>query len=729
MSEPVEFDWIPDRKARNREGESTVDLLIKVRGTLPETTTARPAINLCLVIDRSGSMGGEKIALTRQAASKVVDSLADSDYLSLVTFDNNVDVVVPSGPVRDRGRLHQLINSIHAHGSTALYAGWQTGAAQALLSQRPDRLNRVVLLTDGQANVGETNPDRISDEVHRLAERGIQTTSMGFGHDYNENLLRSMAASGDGNHFFVESPQQLGQFFELELDGLCATLGSRVRLQLSPLHSGVSVCALGETEKNAQGQYLLSDIVAGLAMRQLFRVHIEAGVPEGPLLELELSWHNPREGRPERVTQRVELPALSPAERSQLPVHPEVEAELVVAMAAQARREAVAAMNKGEYRRAQDVLHSALQDPKLPAAHRDQLIQLKHTVDRGDANAGKKMAMAQSFSYSRSSLTLGDLGEELVNSLVAQLPLQDAPLLSSPATTVPLDWSRIEGMLAGLCVGESQARGGSDTALGEHSRLALSTLEELMKRPKAVHLLSALPQVLADTPMPQPSSELQLYRERRQHNKNLLECGVEAPTCGAMARIAPLILYPWGSSRIWGYVALMTYATHRDPAALICSLGWASLLLRLIERAPSPPPNFYFDHFVGILEQLELPEHTYASQAPRYDGWNGRLSEYLRLVIPDARRRGLSFEEAWQEWGSSHYLLESVPTVLYALEQAGHMPRQCLQLVVSGPSANQALGAMVGAALGALHGTQRHWDLPPTVSPILNNYRDHLGHS
>ena len=233
-------------------------------------------------------------------------------------------------------------------------------------------------------------------------------------------------------------------------------------------------------------------------------------------------------------------------------------------------------------------------------------------------------------------------------------------------------------------------------------------------------------EVLAETPIAQPSAELQLFRERRQTHKNFLECGVDAPTCGAMARLAPMLLYPWGSARIWPQAALVSYLTHRDAASLTSSLAWTQLLLRLMERSAAPEPGFYYNHFVAVLEQLEAG-NRYPSQAPRYDGWNGTLSEYLKMLIPDARQRGLTFEEAWNEWGASHYLLESVPTLLYALELSGHQPRQCLQWISGVTGAREALGALAGAALGALHGVQRHWDIPGPVTQTLNDYRQHLG--
>ena len=116
-----------------------------------------------------------------------------------------------------------------------------------------ERVNRVVLLTDGEANIGETGIDPICTAVSQLVRQGVQTTTLGFGNGYNEDLLRAMAASGEGNHFFVEQNEQLGPFLELELGGLRATQGKSVRLSLCPA-AGVRVQWLGNIQQDEQGR-------------------------------------------------------------------------------------------------------------------------------------------------------------------------------------------------------------------------------------------------------------------------------------------------------------------------------------------------------------------------------------------------------------------------------------------------------------------------------------------
>ena len=127
-----------------------------------------------------------------------MDQLRADDRVSVVAFDDTTETVIASTPAADKARLKAGIARIDARGSTALHAGWVEGGVQVGAHLAPGHLNRVILFTDGQANVGETRPDAICNDVHGLATRGVSTSTLGIGADYNEDLLEAMARSGDG---------------------------------------------------------------------------------------------------------------------------------------------------------------------------------------------------------------------------------------------------------------------------------------------------------------------------------------------------------------------------------------------------------------------------------------------------------------------------------------------------------------------------------------------------
>lgn len=720
------LEWIPDRPALTHDYPCSLDVLVRVTPPVLERQQQRLPLNVCLVIDRSGSMGGEKIALTRQAASWVTRSLQPQDQLSVVLFDDQVEVLLPTTRVTDKERIQRLIASIQVNGSTALFDGWKCGAAQACLGQEDGNLSRVVLLTDGQANVGETNPDTICTSVHGVSEKGVQTTTMGFGRDYNETLLRSMAASGEGNHFFLETPDQIGRFFELELDGLCATVGTRVRLALRPLREGVLVEPLGEVQSNAQGEYLLADLVEGIPLEQLFRILVPADVGSEPPIEAEIRYYVPAQARNESVTIPLRLPRVSREERLAMQPDPEIVRQLAVAMAARARREAMVAARGGDTGQAQRLLDEALAQTSLPEADRSQLEQLKATFAQGDVAKASKQSMAYSHAYSRGSVVLSNLDDQILDGLLGKLiRLRRGDFWTRPPSDAHRPWERVQGMLEGLLWGEQRALGPS-APRGESSQESLAILEQMLQRQKLLPSMMHFSKALEAAAVERPSSD-RLAFLANPSNKSLLDRGVEEPNVYPLGRLAPVLINLWRSPRqAWAYVVVSAQLTHQHGLVAAANVAFAAILWAMMARPKPPGPHGYLELFLDILDRVQ-GEETLAARAPRYDGWSGRLSEYLRVVIPDARKRSLSFLEAAREWGYSPYVLEMVPTLLYLLECHGHQPRQALQEACESPVASPLLAALTGSALGALHGRLPGAPRDETLEGLLATIQAQLG--
>jgi Ca-activated chloride channel family protein len=171
-----------------------------------------------------------------------------------------VEVLVPGIPVNYKNEIQKKIATIEPRGWTNLHSGWLEGSLQVSQHLQPQQLNRVLLLSDGLANAEETNPNTIAHHVQGLAQRGVSTTTLGLGEDYNEDLMELMAQSGDGNYYFIESPEQLNAIFQAELQGIMATIGQKVSLGIRPGANVVLLDVFNDLDKTEFGRYKLSNL-------------------------------------------------------------------------------------------------------------------------------------------------------------------------------------------------------------------------------------------------------------------------------------------------------------------------------------------------------------------------------------------------------------------------------------------------------------------------------------
>jgi DNA-binding transcriptional MerR regulator len=244
--------------------DQTVDVLIRI--TPPEIDAGvgrRPRLNLSLVLDRSGSMAGEKMLRAREATAYCVDQLLPSDRVSVIVFDDIVEVLIPSQLVSNKAQLKGLRAEVYARNSTALHEAWVRGGLQISEHLTVGAVNRVLLITDGLANEGLTNVDQIVSQVKGLSERGVSTSTIGIGDDFNEDLLVPMARAGDGNSWHVKTADDMQRIFAVELEGLIAQVAHTVTLGLVPADGVRLSDALNDFEMGETRRYKLPNLQAG----------------------------------------------------------------------------------------------------------------------------------------------------------------------------------------------------------------------------------------------------------------------------------------------------------------------------------------------------------------------------------------------------------------------------------------------------------------------------------
>lgn len=201
-----------------------VYLRLSLKGVPIAGRKERPPVNVALVLDRSGSMKGARIASAKTAANVALERLSPQDMVSLIAYNHEVDVLQPAAQVGNGRSLAQKIERLTADGRTALHAGVVAGAAEVRRHLDETRVNRVILLSDGLANVGPSSPRELAELGRKLGADGISVTTIGLGLDYNEDLMQRLAAASDGNHAFVEDPEDLAGIFASEFgDALSIT--------------------------------------------------------------------------------------------------------------------------------------------------------------------------------------------------------------------------------------------------------------------------------------------------------------------------------------------------------------------------------------------------------------------------------------------------------------------------------------------------------------------------
>lgn len=221
-----------DKSLFAAEITQTAYLRVGLTGCPLERLKTRTPINAAIVIDKSGSMSGEKINKAREAAILALNRLNAEDIVSVVVYDTEVQVLVPATKMTCRDDIIRKIRRIEAGGTTALYAGVEMGAEEVKKFHSCNRVNRIVLLSDGLANVGPQSPEALGKLGTRLADNGISVTTIGLGLGYNEDLMSRLAYQSDGGHYFAETANELASVFDQEFDRALSVVAQEVRLEI-----------------------------------------------------------------------------------------------------------------------------------------------------------------------------------------------------------------------------------------------------------------------------------------------------------------------------------------------------------------------------------------------------------------------------------------------------------------------------------------------------------------
>lgn len=355
----------PLRAALAAQQTNVIDILVRVQA--PDMDAAPVGAThaqraLALVIDSSGSMQGRPLEEAKRCALTVVKRLRPSDHLAVVQFDQNVQLLCPATEVRDGLAASEAIHRIQSGGSTALHAGWLLGA-QALATC-PDSigLKRVILLSDGEANQGERDPEVIAKACAEWASKGITTSTYGLGESFNEDLMVTMARRGGGNQYFGQTAEDLMAPFEEELSLIDMRCLANLRLSCRVM-PGVKLDVLNDLAADGGG-YQLADIAFGAESWALLRLTVptwalESVRPGNPLMHASLEARDMAGQGVHLEAEPLNLPVLEPDAWLAIPVSELVQRRVTEVAAAQAMDNMRAALRRGDTAEVKEMLAAA----------------------------------------------------------------------------------------------------------------------------------------------------------------------------------------------------------------------------------------------------------------------------------------------------------------------------------------------------------------------------------
>jgi Ca-activated chloride channel family protein len=359
------------------ETTDEVAVLLDLEAPTVASDVQRPPSSLQVVLDRSGSMEGPPLEGAKQALVALIHRLDPTDNFGLVTFDNEAQLVVPAGPLTDKAAVIDQIRSVHSGGSTDLGSGYLRGLRElrrvlSTGSNGGQAGGTLLVISDGHVNSGITDVDQFASMTSKAYADGVVTSTLGYGHGYDETLLAAIARSGSGNHVFAADPDAAGAAIAQEVDGLLdkmvqaatLTVHCESAVQMLRLFNDLPAKQIGEGQVMIELGDLYSQEQRKLLMK--FQVPAMAALGLAQVATLELQYVE----LPGLVEHTVKLPisvnVVPGDEASQRIPHPSVRSEVLFQEAQDSKNRASRAFESGDVDAGQALLSQT--DAALDAA-------------------------------------------------------------------------------------------------------------------------------------------------------------------------------------------------------------------------------------------------------------------------------------------------------------------------------------------------------------------------
>jgi len=379
----------------------------------------RPPVNLALVLDQSGSMNGTKIEQAKAAAIEALTRLGLQDIFSVVVYDSNIHTIVPAQNARNIHGIIRTIQQIRAGGSTALFGGVSQGAAEIRKNLENNYIHRIILLSDGLANVGPRMPADLGRLGAALIKENISVTTIGVGTDYNEDLMARLAQNSDGNTYFVESGFDLPRIFAAELGDVLNVVAKKVKVTITLPDNIKPVNIIGR-EGRIRGKQV------ELYMNQLYGDQekyalIEVNIPKSTsgsrikIAQADVTYENPFSQNLEKSTGILYAGFSSDPKKVAESTNIDVVREYQLNLNALSQEKAIALSDKGKKKEAvKELKQSAARLKTIGTMYKDEKllkeadeleIQAEMIDDQGMSKKSRKILRTQSYQMKNQQLS------------------------------------------------------------------------------------------------------------------------------------------------------------------------------------------------------------------------------------------------------------------------------------------------------------------------------------
>lgn len=357
----------------------------------------RMPVNVALVIDRSGSMEGEPLEYVKRACAHVVDLLTPDDVLSIITFEETVEVIMPARRVAQPDLIKQHIARIVPGNTTNLFDGLYAGGAQAGSVPLQGYVTRVLLLTDGEPTAGLKDFASIVGQVAELKNRGITVTALGFGPEYNEELMAGIARRSGGNYYYIARPEQIPEVFRQEMETILGVTAKNARLTLHLPRGCVVRQVYGSPPAFGRrtAEISLGDMERGATTNKLWEMDWEPRMTGTyRVAKAILSWDDSSTGRIETASANAVVEFVSEAALVAQGADPVVAQELSVAQASRDLEKTMMGMRTQQISAAEVTMALARTQALLTKQGRvseaQELAQASEAIQRGEDSGAEK---------------------------------------------------------------------------------------------------------------------------------------------------------------------------------------------------------------------------------------------------------------------------------------------------------------------------------------------------